>query len=276
MEHIQIALDKAKEKYGGAIRPFVGSVRPSATDAEHLIRPNGANALSWFKLPIAGIEIERLAGNRIVTADRSSPACAAFDRLRTKMLHEMRQRNWTSVAITSPTTGCGKSVVALNLAFSFGHQEECRTLAVDLDLARTSMADLLSLDAATPMADFLAGHRPVQAAFLRHGQNLAFGANGEPISFSAELLQSVPTARVLAETRRELQPDIVIYDMPPMLCGDETMAFLPHVDCVVLVVAAEASSSTEIDLCERELSERSNLLGVVLNKCRYPSETYGY
>jgi Mrp family chromosome partitioning ATPase len=275
MEHIQLALDKAKERYGAPLRP-VETVRPGGADLGLLVRPGFANAQSWSRLPTADLQMAHLVHNRIITADRSSPAYSAFDRLRTKILHEMRERNWTSVAITSPTAGCGKSVVALNLAFSFGHQDECRTVAIDLDLAQTRMADLLGMDRASPMADFLAGRRPAEAAFVRHGPNLAFGANSQPVSFTAELLQSASTTRVLTETCRELQANVVIYDMPPMLCGDDVMAFLPRVDCVVLVAAAEISSFAEIDLCERELSEKSNLLGVVLNRCRYPQGMSGY
>ncbi len=275
MEHIQLALDKAKERYGGP-KGTVEAIRPSGIELGRLARPAFANTLSWQKLSAADLQMAHLVNNRVITADRSSSAYSAFDRLRTKLLHEMRQRNWTSVAITSPTAGCGKSVVALNLAFSFGHQDECRTLAIDLDLAQRRMADLLGIDRVLPMADFLTGKRPVETAFLRYGPNLAFGVNSRPISFTAELLQSAAARRALAETCRELQPHIVIYDMPPMLCGDDVMAFLPHVDCVVLVAAAESSSFAEIDLCERELSEKSKLLGVVLNKCRYPNGMSAY
>lgn len=283
MEHIQMALDKAKQRYGGPQRhggpqryAFADPARPGRTDIESLGGPLTKNAQQWSALPVAEIQIAHLVRNRIVTANKSNPAYSAFDRLRTKILHEMRARNWTSVAITSPTAGCGKSVVALNLAFSFAHQEECRSLAIDLDLAQTSMADLLGLDSAMPMEEFLTGRSSLQATFVRHGLNLAFGVNGRSASLTGELLHSAFTTRVLTEARHKLHPDIVIYDMPPMLCGDDVMAFLPHVDCVVLVAAAEASTVAEIDLCERELAERSNLLGVVLNKCRYPQETYGY
>jgi hypothetical protein len=66
-----------------------------------------------------------------------------------------------------------------------------------------------------------------------------------------------------------LRPDIVIYDMPAMLTGDEVLAFLPNVDCVALVAAAEDSTIAEIDACERELSQRTNYLGMILNRCRY-------
>ena len=47
-------------------------------------------------------------------------------------------------------------------------------------------------------------------------------------------------------------------------------------DCVLLIAAAEKSRLDEVDKCEHELSEQTTVLGVVLNKCRYGGEEYGY
>ena len=79
----------------------------------------------------------------------------------------------------------------------------------------------------------------------------------------------------MAELRSQLKPDILILDMPAMLGSDEVLACLPLVDCVLLVAEAERTSFGEVDLCERELAARTNLLGVVLNKCRHGPERYG-
>jgi hypothetical protein len=54
------------------------------------------------------------------------------------------------------------------------------------------------------------------------------------------------------------------------------MAFLPHLDAVLLIAGAEKSRLDEVDKCERDLAEHANLLGVVLNMCRYMGEDYGY
>ena len=54
------------------------------------------------------------------------------------------------------------------------------------------------------------------------------------------------------------------------------MAFLPHLDCVLLVAGAEQSRLDEVDKCEQDLAEQTNVLGVVLNMCRYMGEDYGY
>lgn len=76
--------------------------------------------------------------------------------------------------------------------------------------------------------------------------------------------------------QQKMNPDVVLFDMPPMLSNDDVVAFLPNVDCVILIAASEQSTLAEVDICEQELSDRTNVLGVVLNKCRFTPEKYGY
>jgi len=68
----------------------------------------------------------------------------------------------------------------------------------------------------------------------------------------------------------------VIFDLPPMLAGDDVMAFAGQLDCVLLLAAAETTKAKEVDVCERNLASQTNVLGVVLNKCRYMDDVEGY
>ncbi|WP_209857368.1 CpsD/CapB family tyrosine-protein kinase [Rhizobium herbae] len=225
--------------------------------------------IAWGNLPPLDLAPDKIIENRIVTIDRSDPAHVPFDMMRTRVLQSLRQNNWTSIAITSPTASCGKSLVALNLAFSLAHQQDCRTLLVDLNLKQPRIGEMLGVNAPASMQDFLKGDAPIHDVFLRYGDNLAVGTNHQPVQFSAELLQSLETARVLEDLRLRMGPDVILFDMPPMLSHDDVTAFLPNVDCAILVAAAEHSTFEDVDNCERYLSERTNMLGVVLNKCRY-------
>ncbi|RVE84313.1 CpsD/CapB family tyrosine-protein kinase [Sinorhizobium meliloti] len=236
----------------------------------------GGSEIIWERLPLLQTDPRHIVRSRIVTTTRPSPARAAFDMIRTKLLQEFTQNNWTTAAITSPTASCGKTVVALNLAFSLANQKECRTVLVDLDLKRPQIANTLGIEAPQSIERFLQGEIEIGDVFLRHGNNLAIGANRQSVSFSAELLQSRETVRVLEEMRQRMSPHVILFDMPPMLSNDDVLAFLPNVDCAILVAAAEQSTLDEVDVCEQELSERTNVLGVVLNKCRFSSEKYGY
>jgi Mrp family chromosome partitioning ATPase len=230
----------------------------------------------WASLPEAKPDPRHATDGRLVTVARTDPAHVAFDILRTKVLHTMREHSWTSLMITSPTARCGKTVVGLNLAFSLANQKDCRTALLDLDLRRPQVAEVLGVRSPPSMEEFLKGNIGVDGVFSRYGENLAIAPNNRPVRMAAELLQSPEAARAVSSARQRLGADIVVFDLPPMLANDDVMGFLPNVDCAILVVAAEESTMSEIDLCERELSEKTNLLGTVLNKCRYAPEKYGY
>jgi protein-tyrosine kinase len=266
MERIQGALQKARDQ-GFPISPLSQADLPPT--------PLVGSA-SWLRLPVLNLDPKVLARNRIVTVNRADPAHVPFDMLRTRLLQKMRENGWTTVAVTSPTPGCGKSVVALNLAFSLAKQRERRTVLVDLDLRRPQLARLLGLTSILPMENVLRGQGEVEGLFVRCGENIAIGANSRPVRFSAELLQSQSTSVFLKELHRKLDPHVVVFDLPPMLVSDDVMAFMPNVDCAILVVAADSTTPREADVCERDLCEKTNVVGVVLNKCRYTPDKYGY
>lgn len=234
--------------------------------------PGAPRDAVWAALPPMSAEPGHLDANRIVTARRSDPASGAFDMMRTRVLHHLQQNGWTSVAITSPTAGGGKSVVALNLAFSLANREDCRTALLDLDLRRPGIAAILGISDPPPLESYLRGQAGLEQAFGRLRANLAVACNGSPVRLAAELLQGPETARAFQEMKRKLLPDVVVCDLPPMMASDDMVAFLPNVDCAILVVEAEVNTADEVDACERELAAQTNVLGVVLNKCRHGAD----
>ena len=126
------------------------------------------------------------------------------------------------------------------------------------------------------MEAILDGTGDIKSNFVRFGDNLAIGTNDRPAGHPSELLQNNAAREALAKIDEVLAPDVMLFDMPPMMRNDDVLAFAPLVDCVLLVAAAEASTIDEVDRCERELAEQTNVLGVVLNKCRYVTDKYGY
>ena len=277
MERIQAAIQKAKEQRGEAeSAPAPGrigagaAVRPAA-------RPASAGAPQiWAELAPWRPDPSSMERNRIVTFADSDPAHVPFDMMRTKVLRALQANGWSSVGITSPTAACGKTTIAINLAFSLAHQADLRTVLVDLDLRRPGVARELELPGSHSVGRLLQGEATIAETFLRYGDNLAIGANSEPTRHSGDLLMSPGTAQAVAGLKAAFAPHVLIYDLPPMLMSDDAMAFLPHLDAVLLIAGAEKSRLDEVDKCEQELAEKTNLLGVVLNMCRYMGEDYGY
>lgn len=265
MEITQSLLEKPKDQRG--------SVWEFDSD---LALNSKKSAAYWERLQRFDTNLHVLRSNRIVTVDRVDPASRSFELLRTKILQKARQNGWKSVAITSPTAGCGKSVTSVNLAFSMAQQKNCRTLLIDLDLQRPQIANLLGIEEVAPIAQMLGGGYRVEDFFLRCADNLVVAANRTPVHLPAELLQHPDTASCIARITQSPEFDVVLFDLPPMLACDDAICFLPNVDCVLLVLESDFSTPEEADLCEYELSQITNVVGVVLNKCRFSAERRVY
>lgn len=267
MERLQAAIARAREARaaGGAPVPRV------VAETRQPVEP----ASVWSDLPSFEPEPKVFEAARIVsmTGSREGPA---FDVVRTKVLHQMKANGWKRLAITSPTAGCGKSTVALNLAFSLSRQKDRRTILCEADLRRPSMAKALGVPGRPSFARVLTGEQGFSANALRYGDNLALALTSGAARHPAETLHGAVVPDILAAIEAEFEPDLTIYDLPPLLVTDDALAFLVHVDCVLLVAAAEESTVGQIDHCEREIAARTNMLGVVLNKCRYSGPEYGY
>ena len=197
------------------------------------------------------------------------------DILRSRVVRQMGEAGWKRLAVTSPTTKCGKSTVALNLALSLARYGQFRILLLDLDLRHPSIASLLELRDPPEITGLLRGGK-LAAHGYSYGPNLAIVPNGLARIDSAEVLQDATTLAALDRLEADWRPDIVICDLPPMQGNDDTLGFLPHVDCALIGAAAETTTVPQLDRCEAEAAQLTNVLGVVLNKCRYTDRNTGF
>lgn len=245
-------------------------------DAAVLVPPGvGGTDAAWVSLKEVSLDARLMERNRLVSFGGGAPA-TMFDVMRTRVIQQMRANNWRRLAITSPGSGSGKTTTCLNLAFSFGRQADMRTIVIEADLRRPSMAQMLGLSEQHLFADVLERKAKAARHLVRHGTNLAFGTNHRPSQNPAELLHSGRVADVLAEIEAQYQPDLMVFDMPPLQGSDDTIGFMGRVDCVLLVAAAGTTTVAQVDLYEQELGAQTNVLGVVLNKCRYLEKAQGY
>ncbi|MEM7683613.1 MAG: CpsD/CapB family tyrosine-protein kinase [Pseudomonadota bacterium] len=247
-----------------------------AADGTGPIPPATVDA-AWTALEPVELNPAHLERNRIITHDRTDPAHAAFDVLRTRILRVFKKHGWTRLGITSPSKGCGKTFVASNLAFSLARHAECRTVLLDLDLRLPSLSKVLGVGQIEPIDWFLSGDVEPERFLHRSGENLALGLSAKKTPNPAETLLAPTAAEALARMHARLAPDIVIYDLPPMLAADDVLGFLPQLDCVLLVVGGGKTRPDEVTECERLLADQTHLLGVLMNKAEDASTSrYGY
>lgn len=222
----------------------------------------------WESLSPVQLSADHLIGNGLFPKASTHPASIAIDQLRSKILHGLAQKGWKRIAITSPTHGCGKSFVATNLALSLARRPGSRTALLDLDLRRPRLADLLGVTEAPELADFLTGEQPLESVFRRFGRTLALGMNGASVDMAAELLHGPDAAIAMSALVDQLDPEVVICDMPPALGSDDALALAPALDAVLLVVDGTKTTPADVRACERMFEGRLPLLGVVLNRAQ--------
>jgi Mrp family chromosome partitioning ATPase len=222
----------------------------------------------WESLSAVQLSVEKLQGNNLFPLPSNQPAALAVDQLRSKILHGLATKGWKRIAVTSPTHGCGKSFVATNLALSLARRPASRTALIDLDLRRPQLAELLGLTDLPEFADFLTGDQPLESVFRRFGRTLALGLNGTRVEMAAEMLHSPETAVALSALVDQLDPEVVIYDMPPALGTDDVLAMAPSLDAVLVVADGTKTTAEDMRACERLLEGRIPLLGVVLNRAQ--------
>lgn len=191
-----------------------------------------------------------------------------IDDLRTQLLQTMQAELWSRVAITAPTSGCGATHTAVQLALSLSRIPDCRTMLIDLNQRRPGVARTMGLRAPGDIRPMLAGRISPEDHLLRLSPTLAVGLTDARAVNASEVLLSRRTAAQLDHMTAALNPDIVIYDLPAMLEHDDLSAFLPQVDGVLVVADATRTLAPQIEECERRLTGKTNLLGVILNRTR--------
>lgn len=241
----------------------------SKDDQNDLPVPQGeALVLSdaWDYVETRALDARHLARNRIISAAQSDPAHRAFDMLRTRLLQTIEERGWGRIAVTSPTRGCGKTFVAANLAHAIARRETYRTVLLDMDLRQPGLAKALGIADDKSMKDFLQGYEEPEKFLIRVGGNLAVGVSHAPGDSASEVLQESMTVEVLDELMDTVRPSVVLYDMGPALESDDVVAFLPNVDGVLLVAGGGVTTPDQVRQCERLISPKAPILGVILNR----------
>ncbi len=270
MERLEAALAKAREQRRTTVR----------VDAEPVHALAGARAdvvaePAWLALPELSIPSDRALRNRI-SAVLGGKDAVPYDMLRSRTIRQMKEKSWSRLAVTSPDPGCGKTTISLNLALSLSRQRDLKVMLFDLDLRRPNLHKTLGHMPERSFWEVLEGKVAFGDHASRIGENLIVATNTGPCNHPAELLQSIQTREILDEIEARWKPDVMLFDMSPMLASDDNVGFLGNVDCAILIAAAESTRLTNIDICEKELAQLTNVLGVVLNKCRYADDSVGY
>lgn len=204
-------------------------------------------------------------------------AATAYKVLRTHVLQRMRANNWKTLGVTSPTMGNGKTVTTINLAVTLARDQKHTVLAVDLDLRRPSMASYFFDRPVPGLSDYITDDSPIEELLVNPGiDRLVILPGNHSFTHSSEILSSPKMIDLVNEIKGRYPDRLVLFDLPPVLAGDDVMAFAPYVDALLLVVEEGKTTKEELSSAYALLDQGANILGTVLNKAEDCSMGAGY
>jgi capsular exopolysaccharide synthesis family protein len=260
MDRIKKALDKSRtRKRQDGFKPT--PLRSAEVEGHHPFEE-----IEYTQSRHIDIPQSVLAEKRLIAGNRTDPRATAFRLLRTQVLQSMRENSWNSLAVTGPSSGIGKSFVAINLAISISREVNQTVLLVDVDLRRPSIHNFFDFEPEFGLLDYLRGDAELRNLFVNPVfQRLVLLPGRSTTSESSELLSSPRMITLVKDLQSRYESRIIIYDLPPLLNLEDAMVFLPNVDSTLLVVENGKNKQSEV-LDSMRLLEGTNLIGTVLNK----------
>jgi Mrp family chromosome partitioning ATPase len=263
MDRIRKALDLAREERNSSTRPTDYASRASTSK----VAARFPTAIQYTKTRTFTPPESLLESNRIISPSSADPVAQAFRMLRTQVLQRLDEHGWRSLAILSPCKADGKTTLAINLAISLAGDHRHTALVVDFDMKQPSVGEKLGLSAEMGADDVLCGGARLEDCLYHPDgfDRLVILPTRAPMGNSSEALAGPRCRELVAELRSRYPDRILIFDLPPVLVADDALAFLPLVECG-LVVAAEGSTRREDLLRCMELLRKTPIVGTVLNR----------
>ncbi len=222
--------------------------------------------LTYTKTRVQSCHPDRLSDKRVVAGFLDNANSQTFRTLRTQVIQKMRENNWRSLAITSPSEGEGKSLIAANLAVAIAMEVNQTVLLVDLDLKKPSLAQMFDIEQEHGFLDYLRGNVELENIMVNPGIDRLVVVPGRgAIINSSEIISSPKMVSFFNETRARYKSRIVIYDMPPVLPSDDVLSSVGNVDCALLVLEDGKNSEKDIVRAVRQL-QNTAVLGTVVNR----------
>ncbi len=254
MDYIEKAVRKAKDA-----QQFRGVGR---------LGPALEGPVQYTHTKVQPADQEILQTNRILSLDAPENWAEPYKILRTQVLHTMEERNWKTLAVTSPGESEGKSVTAANLAVSIAMEFNRTVLLIDANLRRPSLHQLFGIPGERGLRDYLLSQAKLADLLVNPGiPDLVLLPAGKKAANSSELLRSPLMKRLVDEVKHRYPERMIIFDLPEVLAKADTAAFAPYIDATLLVVEAGKTTKRAIQRAFDYLSDTPNL-GVVLNKAQ--------
>ena len=233
--------DDSSRKRAGWISPNYTSTR--------CIRPDSAKAKR----------------NHCLTPDSPGEVRKQYDFIRSRIRQRIGDSAGTTIMVTSPPPGEGKTITAVNLAMTLARDYEHTVLLVDADLKGQRIHEVVGYESSVGLVNNLLDDRPLHELMVCPGvEKLTIISGGGSLPESSELLRSTRMGRLVAEMRDRYPDRYVLFDVPPVLTGTDAISLASSVDYIIVTVRAGASTLPELQTA-LDMLPQEKIIGVILN-----------
>ncbi|HXJ06282.1 MAG TPA: CpsD/CapB family tyrosine-protein kinase [Candidatus Acidoferrum sp.] len=227
------------------------------------------------------VMVQPTSTSRLVAwSDPNSLGAEKFRALAVRLDDMRRHLELKSLQVTSSVINEGKSFVAANLAVTLAKYTGSKTLLIEGDLHRPTLASMFGLKDLQGLSDWWTGRNQDIARFLVRltGTGLYLLPAGKPCDRPSEILRSAQLAEAFAQLAGRF--DWIVVDSTPMLPVIDANLWSKLVDGTLLVVREGVAPLKALKNGLQSL-DNPNLIGVVVNEASefdqvdYQGQYYG-
>src|SRR5580692_5729668 len=220
------------------------------------------------------------ASRLVAWTEPNSLGAEKFRALAVRLDHMRKQHVLNTLQVTSSVINEGKTFVAANLGATLAKYSGSKTLLIEGDLHRPTLASVFGLKDLEGLSDWWSGrNRDLARCLLRFtGSGLWFLPAGKACDRPSEILRSAQLAEAFTELRSQF--DWIVVDSTPMLPVIDANLWSKLVDGTLLVVREGVAPLKALKKGLQSL-DHPKLIGVVVNEASdfdqidYDGQYYG-
>ncbi len=207
-----------------------------------------------------------LEANRGIAIMQDAQETERYKILRTRIHQHARNRKLSTIMITSPDNGEGKTVTAINMSLIFARDLKQTVLLVDCDLKGQDIHRYMGIDSSVSLIDYFLDGVPLNELIIWPGiEKLTLISGNRSVDESSELLSSDIMENLVQEMGDRYGDRYVFFDAPPVLKRSEAIAMAHMMDGIIMVV--QAGRTIKKDVMEAvSLLPEEKFLGFVFNR----------
>ena len=206
-----------------------------------------------------------LVDNRCIGLRESGPEVEAYQILRAQLLKRTSAAAGATVMITSALPGEGKTLTAVNLAFSIAKEFTNTVLLVDCDLKQQKIQHVLGIRSEKGLGDYFMENVAFPELMQWPGvEKLTLVTGGKTLQGGSEIFSSRGMNELVQDMKTRYPGRYVLFDAPPVLGGADALALSELVDHIVVTVRADRTPRKDIAKA-LELLPKDKILGFVYN-----------